>query len=120
MNTKVCKLEAVFSSISCSDQTPPHYPFSPSLFLLPLDVLKPYRSRLKYPRNQLLHPPPKKNKSIVQVEKPNLDIRFDEETLFHLITRMKMRGREKLDAAAAGGAKVFNFHLFKQHKYSYK
>jgi chemotaxis receptor (MCP) glutamine deamidase CheD len=56
----------------------------------------------------------------VQVEKPNLDIRFDEETLFHLITRMKMRGREKLDAAAAGGAKVFNFHLFKQHKYSYK
>jgi hypothetical protein len=40
----------------------------------------------------------------VQVEKPNLDIRFDEETLFHLITRMKMRGREKLDAAAAGGA----------------
>jgi hypothetical protein len=55
----------------------------------------------------------------VQVEKPNLDIRFDEETLFHLITRMKMRGQRKLDAAAAGGASI-QLPPFKQHKYSYK
>jgi len=50
--------KAVFSSTSCSDQTPPNYPFSLSLFRLPLDVLKPYRSRLKYPQNHLL---PQKN-----------------------------------------------------------
>jgi hypothetical protein len=46
----------------------------------------------------------------VQVEKPNLDIRFDEETLYHLITRMKMRGQRKLDAAELVGL-VFNVHL---------
>ncbi len=70
MSTKVCKLEAAFSSISCSDQTPPHYPFS--LFLLPLDVLKPYRSRLKYPRNQLLPTPPKKKKVLCKLRNQTL------------------------------------------------
>jgi hypothetical protein len=44
----------------------------------------------------------------VQVEKPNLDIRFDEETSFTWSLVWKCEA-ERLDAA--GGLESFNFHL---------
>jgi hypothetical protein len=88
---KYASWKLYFQAQAGTDQTPPHYPFSLSLFLLPLDILKPHRSRLKYPRNHLL--PPQKKKYCASWEtKPWHP--FWWRNLLHLITRMKMRGRE--------------------------